>query len=330
MRRQPLVHQVYDAQSLMRDFPPRLKHQNKQVVYDIACPADCMHAGQLTFTRWRKFELPSTFRRGHPTVKIISRPDCFGYEPSAADAIEWYLNFAHYDLFAFYGGRLFAQDEMQVAEHPALASLREALLAAGITPATVDSGQPTPCLIQGVERRCRIHFEPNAMAGRPQGLYGNRFSEASPQAVAAATEPIVPPTITNILAMEAPDSGHGCYSLAEIEYILNTAVTGFAAVRLASPQSVGSRHVTVHSGWWGCGAYGGNRTLMAMLQVLAAQIAWLDQLVFHAGNADGVAEFERAQALLAEQRRRTGSDDLSELLKGIESLGLEWGQSDGN
>jgi hypothetical protein len=161
-------------------------------------------------------------------------------------------------------------------------------------------------------------------------LYGNRFSEASPEAVAAATAPIVPPTITNILAMEAPDSGSGRYTLAEIEYILSTAFTGFAAARLASAEYGSTPPVVVHTGWWGCGAYGGNRTLMALLQALAAQLAGLDHLIFHAGNADGVEEFKCAQQLLLDQLQRSGSSQLSDLLRWVESLGLEWGMSDGN
>jgi Poly (ADP-ribose) glycohydrolase (PARG) len=42
--------------------------------------------------------------------------------------------------------------------------------------------------------------------------------------------------------------------------------------------------VAVHTGYWGCGAFGGNRVLMALLQVLAAGSAGLDQLVFHVGD----------------------------------------------
>ncbi len=42
-------------------------------------------------------------------------------------AVEWHVNFADPRLFTAYGLGLFAQDEMQVAEHPALGALREAL-----------------------------------------------------------------------------------------------------------------------------------------------------------------------------------------------------------
>lgn len=62
--------------------------------------------------------------------------------PADSARIEWHVNFADYNLFGYYGGNLFAQDEMQVQsrrhallshsmqvmEHPSLGSIREALL----------------------------------------------------------------------------------------------------------------------------------------------------------------------------------------------------------
>ncbi len=42
---------------------------------------------------------------------------------------EWWVNFADPHLFVAYGSSLFAQDEIQVAEHPSLGHLREALYA---------------------------------------------------------------------------------------------------------------------------------------------------------------------------------------------------------
>ncbi len=51
----------------------------------------------------------------------------FSYHPSAPGQVEWYVNFADSRLFGFYEGHLFAQDEMQVMEHPCLGSIRDAL-----------------------------------------------------------------------------------------------------------------------------------------------------------------------------------------------------------
>ena len=117
---------------------------------------------------------------------LFRSEDYFGYEsqPERDSVVEWYLNFAHEDLFCAYGGPLFAQDEMQVTEHPALGALREALLQSDIEPLTVADGEPTPALIMGVERRCRVAIDRNPALGRPDGLYGNNFSWASADAIA--------------------------------------------------------------------------------------------------------------------------------------------------
>ena len=62
----------------------------------------------------------------------------------------------------------------------------------------------------------------------------------------------------------------------------------------------GPARVVVHTGHWGCGAFGGNRVLMALLQVVAARMAGLERLVFHAGAPGGDAPIYEALSLLAE------------------------------
>ena len=86
----------------------------------------------------------------------------------------------------------------------------------------------------------------------------------------------------------------------------------------------------VHSGFWGCGAFGGNRILMAMLQILAAGMAGVDRLVFHTFDAQGTKA-------LAEARRRIDAEfaddatlDTRHLINAIFAMGFEWGVSDGN
>ncbi|MFL5331372.1 MAG: hypothetical protein ACJ8C4_20990 [Gemmataceae bacterium] len=330
----PICRRVFDTAKLVAEFPPRFSNPNKQAVYGIARPPQSIHSGQITFSRWAKMRLPIALEGNSGAKNYEVREDYFGYEPtpSGSSKVEWYLNFAHQDLFCAYPGPLFAQDEMQVAEHPALGSLREALEHSDIRPSTVEFGEPTPALMMGVERRCRVAIEPNAALGRPNGLYGNNFARASQEAVARATQPIRPPTITNLIAMEAPAGGRGLYSRDEIEFILSTAYTGFAAARLESRRDqTATPEVIIHTGFWGCGAYGGNRILMALLQLLAANLAGLDRLVFHTGDAGGTQAFHRANEVM---RQLMGFDaekrNLSDVVSHIESLGLQWGVSDGN
>ena len=63
--------------------------------------------------------------------RVEVRERVYDYRPATgmAGAVEWHVNFADPRLFTAYGSGLLAQDEMQVAEHPALGALREALSA---------------------------------------------------------------------------------------------------------------------------------------------------------------------------------------------------------
>ncbi|MEI2721919.1 MAG: hypothetical protein V9E87_17685 [Gemmatimonadales bacterium] len=137
-------------------------------------------------------------------------------------------------LFFGYGSWLFAQDEMQVLEHPALGAVREALLAGGHRALTLEGDVPTPVLVSGVERRCRIRTTPDASAGRPNGLYGKEFSRATDAQRASGITLIEPPTVSHIIAIAAPAHGDGAYTREQVETILVTAYTGFRAAVVES------------------------------------------------------------------------------------------------
>jgi hypothetical protein len=326
-----LDRHAFDLAVLMAEHPPRLHNPNKRVVLDIACPPGAISRGTIGYTRWAAMDLPEHLEPA-PADLVVPRPGFFDYGRAldGDDVVEWHLNFADPDVFAYYGGGLFAQDEMQVAEHPALGALREALVAAGVDARTDGPDGPTPVLVTGVERRVVVATNPNAGAGRPHGLYGNAFAAATPDAIRRATIPIVPPTVTNVVAIAAIPGGWGPYSGEEIHRTLVTAYTGFRAAVLESARLVGSpARVVVHTGYWGCGAFGGNRVLMALLQVVAARMAGLERLVFHTGSTTGGAPLVDARRLLGELARGEPIK-IGDLLAAIEGQGFRWGVSDGN
>ena len=150
-------------------------------------------------------------------------------------------------------------------------------------------------------------------------------------AIERATTRIDPPTITNLIAMAAPAGGRGRYGIDEIEHVLRTAYTAFRAAVLESARSRGAEGpVVVHTGFWGCGAFGGNRVLMTALQILAAEMAGLERVVFHTGDASGAAAIDDAKRLF-EADLITGSPmAVGELFQRIDAAGFEWGVSDGN
>jgi len=328
---EPLERLVFPTQKLMEEHPPVLWNRNKRIVFEVACPPESISAGELTYTRWSAMALPGAVDLRSAVERVEAREGPYDYalETTPLDAVHWHVNFADPRLFVAYRGALFAQDEMQVAEHPALGALKEALTAGDRPAVTVEDGRPTPVLIKGVERRCRIATDRNPEAGRPRGLYGNAFGQASEDVVRRAISRIDPPTITNLIAMAAPDGGAGAYQAQEIEYILETAFTGFRSAVLESADGRTERPpVVVHTGFWGCGAFGGDRVLMAALQALAAEMAGLDRLVLHTFSAAGAEAWREAQRLLGEMAG-TGMAPVPAVVEKMVAQGFQWGVSNG-
>jgi Poly (ADP-ribose) glycohydrolase (PARG) len=332
MKNPPIYRKVYIAQDLVGNYPVKLSHKHKKTVYKIACPVGSVHRGNITVSRWKAMSIESMPLTTKNRSKLEMRSGYFTYDRNnSSDEIEWHLNFADAHLFFAYGSPLLAQDELQVAEHPALASVREALLAQGLAALTVEDKLPTPIVIQGVERRCAISLDPNSAADRPLGLYGNNFYRASKEAIENATQTIEPPSISNIIAIEAPPGETGIYTAAQIKYILTTAVTGFAAAKIESARCDGSElRVIIHTGFWGCGAYGGNRVLMTLLQLIAANLAQIDRVVFHTGTEQGNLDFVKATELLAGLFRSTEPQiSMPDLIARIHAMEFQWGVGNG-
>ncbi|MEX2443136.1 MAG: hypothetical protein WD492_06010 [Alkalispirochaeta sp.] len=220
--------------------------------------------------RWAPAGVPATCASGasrNLTFEVV--PGVFDYGAGTSSEAHWCVNFADPKLFVAHGTPLFAQDGLQVAVHPALGCLREALIADGYSTAVEDTDEkPTPFTITGVPRRVAIDTT--------TGLYGNGFSRASLETVRDAVRPVAPEARSNILVIAAPRPGTGTYDQEEISAAMVAAYTGFAATGAHIPAPV----TTIHTDFWGCGAFGGNRTLMMIIQAAAAEAAGV-HVVFH-------------------------------------------------
>ena len=296
---------------LLTEYPAKWQNKNKQLVVEHMGPVKKPNSRHVTVSRWQDAELKNDIPKR--TTRYTEIPGFFKYRAAKPGDIQWHLNFANEEVFVAYGGGLLAQDELQCLEHPVLGSVREALVgAANFKPLTVENGKPTPILITGVDRRCKLHTT---------DLYGNRFKRASPETIKESIHIIDPPTVSNIIAMEAPHS-RGLYTREQIRYILTTAVTVFAAAVRES----GNKRAVINTGFWGCGAYGGNQELMALLQLLAARIAGVPELIFRSGSEYGYYSYKRADELSAEFDDKS---NLSEIVDIIFARKYVWGMSNG-
>jgi hypothetical protein len=118
------------SKDLYENYPPNFRDKNKQFVFKFINDTKGYSPSPnryLLVTRWKPF-LPNVVPENltPQSTKIKFQPDSFKYEPARDNqTVEWYLNFANHDLFAYYSGPLLAQDELQVLECVELAALRE-------------------------------------------------------------------------------------------------------------------------------------------------------------------------------------------------------------
>lgn len=327
-----LVRQQFSTQKLVTNYPPKMRSKNKLAVYQRVKSAIGSASSSLTVSRWSTAIIPNELI---VLSSLQCRDDLFDYEPCASshNAIEWHMNFANYDLFCAYGGDALAQDELQVLEHPVLGSLREAILAhrdSVLCTYTSEQSQPTPILITGVERLAHLNTDPDVEENRPMGLYGWQFAKAKTEVVLNSLRSFNPPTISNIVAIEAPTGGVGRYTAEQISYALTTAYSGFAAIKAETQYIKAGAQTILHTGHWGAGVYGGDRTLMALVQWLAASLANVEHVVFHAFDSTGVEEAKKAESILRNLTAQRPILCVSDIIKHVSSMGFTWGQGDGN
>ena len=112
------------------------------------------------------------------------------------------------------------------------------------------------------------------------------------------------------------------------KFVLATALTGFSgAVYEARERIAPDVQTAVHTGFWGCGAYGGNPTLMPLLQMIAACGSELNKMVFHSGSDS--AGYAKALEILEDLLPVGRELALDKLISQVEDLGFEWGVSNG-
>ncbi len=318
---------TFDNATLFRDFPNTPYNANKKLVLSIAVPDGYEHSGNLTVSAWQPGATLEPIAITTSTV-IEEHTGIYPYAdtPASRNGAEWCVNFADRWLFNYGEGNLLAQDELQIAEHPVSSCLRHAMADSAIEPLTRDRSKhdaPRPLLIRGILRH--VHLDTT------NGLYGNAFAYAPADDVISACISLKPPTMSNIIAMDAPAGGDGVYKHETLVDIWTTALTAFfGAVSEAKACNGDAYECTIHTGWWGTGAYGGNRTLMAIMQLIAARAAGVTHLIFHTVDSAGATDFASAYALPGlETFLHAETLDPEAFLQYCATQSFRWGVSNG-
>jgi hypothetical protein len=147
-------------------FPAKYLDRNKKALLD-----DILHKKKYTpadrdvlIARFHPKQLPINYTyEQHTNISKTHTfiPNVFDYKSTdETNVIEWHMNFANCDIFAYYNSGLLAQDELQVLECPQLASLREYLVQQSYSENTGDeffntrvteNNLPYPILISNIE-----------------------------------------------------------------------------------------------------------------------------------------------------------------------------------
>lgn len=188
----------------------------------------------------------------------------------------WTANFGDSHLFFGCKSGLFAQDELQASEHPAIVHLLPGFERMG--PLTKNG---SAVLIQGLKRYGNVNT--NQIIPRLQKtIYGNAFSQATHWEIDAVLEKFPEPRNSNIFVFVAPNIPANIagqrYSTDRIYTLFSNAFAAFSTIIQKNPYAI------VHTGNWGCGAFGNNPKLVALIQLVAARLAGVKELRYYAMN----------------------------------------------
>jgi hypothetical protein len=314
------------SENLIVEYPPKFYSTHKQFLFDLTI--GCQHEGKLEFSRYLEMKLPSKMNL-KTSFEFVE--NFYDYKSSLKDSeMDWWVNFADEYLFCGYSFPLFAQDEIMVAEHPILSSLKEYLDVVSYknvkfspyTSNTKTKKYCTPILIQRAQRMLSVNTFPTE--GNDIGIYGNNFKNSTFDQIKNATTILSPTTFSNIIAMEAPRVSVGLYTKDQIRYAIQTAFTGFFAAKLETFVQEKEK-IFVHTGDWGTGAFGGNKILMCLTQMISANLAEIDIIYFHSIHSDS---FEEAKRIFGESKFNEKKIDT--IIQELEDMKFNWGVSDGN
>lgn len=311
-----------NCQKLIKEYLPTYS-EKKQKLFKAALDRHKKDAGEILIGRVMcDLSSKNDVLFMKQEFSLIRNESFYDYSMVNKDEDTWFVNFADPILFICYDGDLFAQDEIQTLEMPLLASCRLFLdnrQIEGLITKTNYEGEPTPYLFKNVPYWISVNTRPVLRDGQIKNIYGNNFIKASEEEIEAGIKTFEGDVRCNILAMSAPEENHGYYTKKTIQMLLKTLLCSFFAIR---EQSL--KRVVVHSGNWGCGAFGGNKELMYLSQIYCASVCGINELILHSAD-EKVLEMARI-----EYNMIPDNTSFSNIVDHIYKKHYKWGKSDGN
>ena len=303
--------------ALNLQYVPTIMHPNKRHVYDLMTDKKPLH-DKITLTTIPPSKLPDIDLNepSEPRTHLILHKDVFDYTPKGPN--HYWADFGDPQPFQYVSDKHFAQEEILAVMHPATFHIDQYLKTQHKNQA-LHPGQIL--LVEGAYQYGSIETK---------DLYGQQFSEANADTLTRACT-WTPPNAQhpdNIFVMCAPHAGirlEDPYDLDDLTEIFTTAYTAFSAIVKKNPEA------SIHTGNWGCGAFGGNPKVMGILQIAAAHFANVKQLHYyplaHSEKIhQALDQFATIKRVFKEQQVAiTPSAFLKLLADSAEELKLIWG-----
>jgi len=128
----------------------------------------------------------------------------------------------------------------------------------------------------------------------------------------------------NLICVSALQPNHGTYTRDQIVYLFCCAYTAFHSAYLEA-SNAGYHRLAINTGNWGCGAFGGNLELTAIIQILTANAAKIDILRYHPFDENGTNALMVGNEIATRLIKKDFTTD--QLIDSLFDMGYTWGTS---
>jgi len=312
-RQQDPVEKTFNLEELLQN-PPHFSNQNKAHAYQVLTAGRDLTEESITI---RKTTLSNPPDREHLFNRPKTQVQLFeGTFPYPVGEHHWTANFGDPHLFFGCEGPLLAQDELQVLEFPALSHLHRAILN---TPFARLDTMGSCLLIEGAKRHG--HLDTSREFPGFGNLYGNRFRAASFQQIDEALARFEIPLNSKLFVFCAPNISPDLegqpYRYEHLHHLFINAYAAFKGIQEKDPNAV------IHTGNWGCGAFGNSVAAQALMQIAAARLAGIKRIHYY--PLLQAAEFNAAEQLFDQIERENPRMTVDGFLRYVEAHAAEFG-----
>ncbi|MBQ0052615.1 MAG: hypothetical protein KBT11_11230 [Treponema sp.] len=278
-----MASKSFKCSVLIGSYEAEFENKLKKQLYDEARFVHRHQNGIIKVTKlcWKPWKVIKKTRFSKLEVEVKTASGFYDplEDPSTEERYVWFMNHADTRLFNSYSGDSLGTDDMQVLQMPLLASIEKFMSENKevMEAKTVRDGLATPFLFEGIPFWISIDYNKLRKDGRIiRSMYNQdeKFLRNGFKVYQADFK-------ANLISIKAPHGGEGEYTEEQIVYIFLGLIVGYSGLVKQTRIKKASR-CALHTGNWGAGNFGGNLELMYLIQMYAASLCGIDEMIFHA------------------------------------------------